>query len=176
MSTLTLQELRKAKFKTIKAFAAACGFSASKASMILQGRHHHVLSVEDIQGYADLLGVSFDACVEAAEASYDEWMMKEYHRHASKYWHLRTRWQREDELYDEVKNWKAKGGRDRIFVAIESIDAFLPFNLPATATKEDVMRAFREKVKVMADGQGGYRGDMDALVQAKEKALRFCKG
>jgi hypothetical protein len=40
-----------------------------------------------------------------------------------------------------------------------------------TTDREAVLTAFRNKVREMADGKGGYNGDMDFLVQVKEKAL-----
>lgn len=43
------------------------------------------------------------------------------------------------------------------------------------ATEEQIRTAFRTKVKQAADGRGGYKGDMDALTRAKEKALSFLK-
>lgn len=46
------------------------------------------------------------------------------------------------------------------------------FGLHFSASRSDVMKAFREKVKGMADGKGGYVGDMDLLVKVKEKALQ----
>lgn len=46
------------------------------------------------------------------------------------------------------------------------------FGLRSYASKNEVMNAFREKVKSMADGKGGYTGDMDLLVKVKEKALQ----
>jgi transcriptional regulator with XRE-family HTH domain len=169
---LTLQDLRKRTFKTIKDFAAACGFSSSKASMLLQGRYHMTLSRDEAQHLSEVLGVTFDACVSAANSSWDEWCVKEKRHGPSKdYWDLRTRWAREDQWEEEVRQWKARGGTDRIIFALESLEALAPFALPPSATKEDVLKAFREKVKSMADGKGGYTGDMDALVQSKEKAL-----
>lgn len=43
--------------------------------------------------------------------------------------------------------------------------------LKSYATRSDIMKAFRNKVHEMADGRGGYTGDMDFLVKVKEKAL-----
>lgn len=44
--------------------------------------------------------------------------------------------------------------------------------LSFSADRAAIVKAFREKVKQAADGKGGYRGDMDLLVKAKEKALQ----
>ncbi len=69
----TLQDLKKQRFATIKAFAEACGFSSSKASTILQGRHAGVMSVDEARHIANALGVSFQEFVDAQSQSYEEW-------------------------------------------------------------------------------------------------------
>jgi len=76
MSAQTLQDLRKSKYKTIKQFAMAYGCSASKASMILQGRHQMVLSKDDVVKLAALFEVPFESCVKACDASYAEFKLK----------------------------------------------------------------------------------------------------
>lgn len=43
--------------------------------------------------------------------------------------------------------------------------------LVPAASQSDITKAFRKKVRAMSDGKGGYTGDMDFLVQVKEKAL-----
>jgi DNA polymerase III alpha subunit (gram-positive type) len=50
--------------------------------------------------------------------------------------------------------------------------ALIHLGLSASASKSDVLSAFRKKVHEMSDGKGGYTGDMDFLVQVKEKALQ----
>lgn len=50
--------------------------------------------------------------------------------------------------------------------------ALIHLGLSMHANKDDVLKAFRNKVKEMADGQGGYTGDMDFLVKVKERALQ----
>ncbi len=50
--------------------------------------------------------------------------------------------------------------------------ALLHLGLSASASKSDVISAFRKKVHEMSDGKGGYTGDMDFLKQVKEKALQ----
>lgn len=72
----TLQDLRKAKFSTIKAFALACGFSTSKASTVLQGRHANAISTDEVRHIAGVLGVSFQEFVAAQSTSYAEWHEK----------------------------------------------------------------------------------------------------
>jgi hypothetical protein len=49
----------------------------------------------------------------------------------------------------------------------------LRFGLPLEATAEQIWHAFRTCVKEASDGKGGYREDMDRLVQTKELALDF---
>jgi hypothetical protein len=50
--------------------------------------------------------------------------------------------------------------------------ALATLGLPSTATPAQIKAAFYAKVKAASDGRGGYTGDMDALTQAKEKALK----
>jgi transcriptional regulator with XRE-family HTH domain len=164
----TLQDLRKAKFKTVKAFAEAYGVHPSTASALLRGKHNMVLTRQDVQRLADLFGVSFEECVKATDESF--WLSYSGDK-SSGYWRLENRWEREKHIEDDVRDWRARGGRDRLLFGLERIGALQAFGLPATATREDVMCAFREKVKAMSDGKGGYTGDMDKLVQAKEQAL-----
>lgn len=51
------------------------------------------------------------------------------------------------------------------------VDALKFLGLSEGATVDEIKSAFRAKVKAAADGHGGYKGDMDVLTQAKEKAL-----
>lgn len=44
--------------------------------------------------------------------------------------------------------------------------------LTISASRQDILKAFRDKVKASSDGKGGYTGDMDLFVKAKEKALQ----
>lgn len=69
----TLQELRKAKYPTIKSFALQCGISPSKASTILQGRHANAISPNEVRHIANVLEVSFQEFVDAQSQSYAEW-------------------------------------------------------------------------------------------------------
>lgn len=69
----TLQDLRKAKFGTVKAFAQACGFSVSKASTVLQGRHISVITPNEVRHIAGVLGASFQEFTDAQAASYSQW-------------------------------------------------------------------------------------------------------
>ena len=51
-------------------------------------------------------------------------------------------------------------------------NALAYLKLPLTATRADVVQAFRSYVKSAATEKGGYDGDMDFLVKVKEKALQ----
>jgi hypothetical protein len=53
-------------------------------------------------------------------------------------------------------------------------DCFSVLGVPSTATVTQIKAAFRAKVKAASDGKGGFHGDMDKLVQAKEQALQAC--
>lgn len=50
-------------------------------------------------------------------------------------------------------------------------DALNYLSLPSTASKEEIMTAFRKLAYSAADGHGGYTRDMDKLVLAKKRAL-----
>lgn len=170
----TLADLQQKKFSTIKAFAEAYGVSPSTASIILKGKHHRTFTRNDIQRLADIFGVSFQECVMAADETFACYHQGNPSLMAA--WKLETRWQKEERFQEDFRQWQAKGGKDRIIFAIEAIGIFEPFGLTSNATEADIKRAFREKVKAMADGNGGYNGDMDKLVQAKEKAIAFVQG
>lgn len=169
----TLQDLRKAKFSTIKSFAIAYGISPGIASSILKGKHHMVLNKEQIQRLADIFEVSFAECVEAADKSF--W---EYHPEMrTAYWNLEARWARQERIYEDTRNWWKRGHNGPVFPYSPLFDdTFEPLGLTPSATENEIKTAFRNKVKALSDGQGGYNGDMDALVQAKEKALAYTRG
>lgn len=57
----------------------------------------------------------------------------------------------------------------------ELAPALKTLGISKAETREQVIKAFRDRVKAHADGQGGYVGDMDQLVQAKEYALQHVK-
>jgi len=69
----TLDDLRRLKFKTIKAFAAAWGVSASTASLTLQGRRSLVMSPDEVRRIAAVLGAHVQATMNALDASAAEW-------------------------------------------------------------------------------------------------------
>jgi len=97
MSTQTLQDLRKQKFKTIKAFSIAYGCSASKAGMILQGRYQSTLSKDEVVQLAALFEVPFETCIAACDASHAEWRANN-NGSMSDSDKLKWRWDREEEL------------------------------------------------------------------------------
>lgn len=77
----------------------------------------------------------------------------------------RTRRQREQSQRDGLNAQKRS-----ILATKASALAF--FGLTISATNQDILKAFRDKVKASSDGQGGYTNDMDLLVKAKAKALQ----
>lgn len=188
----TLQDLRKRKFKTIKAFSEACGYGygPQKASGILRGLYHMTLSKDDVKYIAKILGVSFVECADACDNTFaeskgykgDDW--KRTPRTRKGIW---ARWQWEDDLFRDTKKAAESGDwteyrrkyteqrqqdwRQHTTQQTHTIDCFVILGISSTASSEQIKKAFRGKVKAMSDGKGGYIGDMDKLVQAKEKAI-----
>lgn len=70
----TLAELKKAAGLTNKDVAEALKCSTSKAGTILQGRHIHTYTDEEIETLAGVLGVSFARCWRAMQESYEAYM------------------------------------------------------------------------------------------------------
>lgn len=171
----TLQDLRKRQFATIKAFGEAYGVSAGVASSILNGKHQMALSRADVQRIAALLEVSVAECIQAADASHQAHLSLPGDVNA--WWRLENLWRDRERVEEEVNEWWARGGRGPLFTfePLETLAVFKPLGLTANATEQDVKRAFRDRVKALADGKGGYQGDMDALVQVKEAALRHVR-
>lgn len=167
---ITLQELRKRKFATIKDFAAAYGCSYSTACHLLNGKHHMTLTRQDVQRLADLFGASFDECIEAANNSFKQ----AYPDRDPTMWMLEARWRWQEQIRDQPHEW-ASGKRDHPLRDLLSLDCFNALGLDSNATEQDIKIAFREKVKASADGKGGYAGDMDKLTQAKEQALNYVR-
>jgi len=170
----TLQDLRKSKFPTIKAFASAWGYSTSKASYLLHGKYQWTLSKEEVQKLADVFEVSFDAVVDAANNTYAE----DRDFIVSPHWKLKDRWIQQEKTEEEVRRWKERHNTGRIYTINfpDYYNIFASLGLTSNATETDIRTAFRNKVKALSDGKGGYNGDMDQLVQAKEKALAYVKG
>lgn len=168
---ITLQDLRKRKYTTIKAFAEAYGRSYSMACNLLNGRYHFTLSRQDAQQLADLLGIPLKECIDAANATF----RLNFPEHLQGYWDLETRWTREEHIQEEVHRW-AKGERTRPIIFTPALECFTLLGIATTTSEAEIQRAFRQKVKASADGKGGYTCDMDKLVQAKERALDYVRG
>jgi transcriptional regulator with XRE-family HTH domain len=149
----TLQDLRKRKYKTIKAFAEAYGCSPTKASGILRGLYHMALSKDDVKYLASVLGVSFLACAEACDNTFAA--LKNY----------------------KGDDWKktARTHKGIFFGPLLQQEVFARLGVSANASEAEIMKAFRDKVKLASDGKGGYQGDMDKLVQDKEQALKLVR-
>ena len=184
----TLQDLRKAKYKTTAVFAIAYGCSIGVCNALLKGLHHNTLSRKDIEHLAEVLGVSFDACVAAENASY-----KEYIGTQRPYQSLQEQWEQRDmwasaafkgAKFDDWSEWEALQQKEReefqrrssaFSTPSSQLDSLALLGLSHNATHTQIKEAFRQKVKDASDGQGGYNVDMDKLVQAKEQALAQCK-
>lgn len=172
----TLQDLRKAKFATIKAFAKAYGCSASKASMILQGRYQGVLSRDDVQNLADVFGVALEVCIAACNRTFTEWCGHVWDQQSSNFNYLEERWEREEAWREQGRRWRAGGDViDRLFAPLLAGEALAAFGLSVGATEADVMRAYRSMLRE-AHKNGHFQGDMDDLKQKKDKALAYVKG
>lgn len=186
----TLQTYRQRRYRTIKAFAQAYGCGATKASGILRGLYHETLSKGEVQHLADLLGISFLECADACDDTYAE--LKRYKGDAWKktartHKGIWARWQWEEEMVRSGKQAAQSGDwtefrrkyiphqeskrqtQERPNYAPQTCWAIL--GIPTSATPGEIKTAFRNKVKAASDGHGGFRGDMDKLVQAKEQAL-----
>lgn len=204
MSTPTLQDLRKAKFKTIKLFSLAYGCSTSKASGILHGNYHKTLTKDEVIKLAALFEVPFETCIAACDASYAEWYCGTPQHNDL----LKNRWAWEEEIrqsaeqaaktndwsffrfsrfsfnyQDETgKYWNTTGssqnydsGSTGWHTTITPISScYALLGVSQNATEAQIKQAFREKVRLAHKGNGDYAGDMDKLTRAKEQALRFC--
>jgi len=185
----TLQDYRKRKYKTIKAFSEAYQCSPSKASGILRGLYHMTLSKDEVEHIARVLEISFIACADACDDTYAE--LKKYKGDAWKHtprthkgiW---ERWRYEEEIYRDALHAAKNGDWSEYRKKYEfnyNDDArsqttastretcFTVLGIPTHATPEQIKKAFRDKVRAFSDGKGGYVGDMDKLVTAKEQAL-----
>lgn len=188
----TLQDYRTRHYRTIKVFAQAYGCGATKASGILRGIYHETLSKGEVQHLANVLSISFLECADACDNTYaelkhykgDAWK-KSIHTHRG----IWARWQWEELFIRDGKKAAQDGDwtefrrkyiphqeskrqtEERPNYAPQSCWAIL--GIPTSATPDEIKTAFRLKVKAASDGHGGYRGDMDKLVQAKEQALAF---
>lgn len=179
---MTLQEYRQRKFKTIKAFAEAYGCGASKASGILRGLYHTTLSKDEVKHLAEVLGISFVECADACDNTFAElkhYKGDDWKKTARTHKGIWERWRWVDELLRDTDK-AAKSGdwtEYRKKYAPPFTDerqyyssCFAILGIPPNATVEQIKAAFRSKVKASHE-QGHFTGDMDKLVQAKEKAL-----
>jgi hypothetical protein len=100
-----LQDLCKFKFGTVKAFAAAWGYSTSKASYLLRGTYQYDLSRKEVQELADIFEISFEEIVDAVDNAFAKNQQPEWLNTAN--WKLRKRWKREEEE-NWPKSWRAE--------------------------------------------------------------------
>lgn len=85
---------------------------------------------------------------------------------------------RAHEQQEQARRQQQQRERDTLRVAQRSVlsskyTALAYLGLPLMTTdRQVVMAAFRQKVREMSDGKGGYTGDMDFLVSVKDRALQ----
>lgn len=188
---MNLQDYRKRKYRTIKAFAEAYGCGTQKASGILNGKYHATLSKNEVRHLASILGISFVECADACDSAFAELMHYKgdaWKRTARTHKGIWARWQWEEEIIRDTRKAAQSGDWTEYRRKYVSSDGdtrsqgytsasaaretcFTLLGISSLATASQIKQAFRNKVKAMADGKGGYRGDMDKLVQAKEQAL-----
>lgn len=192
----TLQDLRKRRYKTIKAFAEAYGCGPSKASGILHGLYHMVMSKSMVRHLAEVLGVDFVTCADACDATFAEskhYRKDGWQRTARTHKGIWERWRWEEDLARDTRRAAESGDwteyrrkytqqqqqqQNRQQAAprqTSALDCYSILGIAPGATSAQIKQAFRDKVKAASDGNGGYRGDMHKLVQAKEQALARCK-
>lgn len=192
----TLQNLRKRRYKTIKAFAEAYGCGPSKASGILNGHYHMSLSKDEVKHIASLLGVSFVECADACDNTFAElkgfrgndwkdptprthkgiWERWRWEEEISKMAYAAARdgdWTEYRKKYGTDSQQQKEQPRTRTYTTYET--CFTILGIPPNATPDQIKNAFRAKVKAAHDGKGGFTGDMDKLVQAKEEALKHAR-
>jgi hypothetical protein len=134
----------------------------------LQGNRHFTLTPDEIMTIARCLEVPFEEVVAAANTSY---ALNHCRRLAPPLEEtLEFRWQQESR-HTYAQQQTAPSDQSGVPIHIQR--AFALLNLALDATTEQIRQAFRERVKRAANGKGGYSGDMDELVQAKELALAF---
>lgn len=108
-----------------------------------------------------------------AKAEQEKWEQEQKARRERE---EQERLRRQREQQEQERKQQEQRARDAFKAAQRAVlasrySALIHLGLSFDASEADVMRAFRNKVKEMADGKGGYSGDMDFLVQVKEKAL-----
>lgn len=191
----TLQDYRLRKFRTIKAFAEAYGCGATRASAILNGKHHFVLSKGDVRHLAEVLGIGFVECADACDNTYAQlngYRKDGWKRTAKTYKGIWARWAWEEGILRDVRkadvtnDWEAfrakyipgntsssNNAKSKQAPPITPVNCFALLGIAPTSDVLRIKTAFRNKVKAAADGKGGYVGDMHRLVLAKEQALAY---
>jgi hypothetical protein len=164
----TLECLRCLSRKALWDVAQALQKDVYETMELLRGERQHSLTATEIAALAACLGVPFEQVIAAANTSYAVNRYRRLNPPVDET--LEARWQREATAGDE-------SGQNSLLKQSERLDRFLPafelLGLPLEATVEQILQAFRARVKAASDGKGGYQGDMDKLVQAKELALDF---
>ena len=164
----TLESLRCLSKKTVWDIAQALQKDIYETLALLRGERQHTLTPGEITILAQCLEVSFEQVVVAANTSYAVNFYRRLTLPVEET--VEARWQREAEGRDEREQTSTE---NRHWVSDRFSHAFELLGLPLEATVEQIWQAFRMRVKEASDGKGGYREDMDKLVQAKELALDF---
>jgi len=189
----TLQDLRKVKYRTIKAFAEAYQCSPSKASGILNGKYHLTLSKDEVRHLASILKVDFVTCADACDNTFAElkgYKGDEWKKTARTHKGIWERWRYGDELLRDTEK-AAKSGdwseyRKKYTSSYSSSQekqstrnaSPTPYDLlgvPLNATPDEIRQAFRAKVRAMHPDAGGKGGNADDLTHAKEDALKYAE-
>jgi hypothetical protein len=167
----TLEGLRCLSRKAVWDIAQALQKDVYETLALLRGERQHTLTPAEVTILAQCLEVSFEQVVVAANTSY---AVNCYHRLTPPVEEtLEAHWRREaadgdEREHDAMANQSGISDRFR--------QAFELLGLPMEATVEQIWQAFRARVREASDGKGGYREDMDRVVQAKELALDFRRG
>lgn len=192
---MNLQDLRKRRYKTIKAFAEAYGCGSQKASGILRGLYHMTLSKDEVKHLALVLGVDFVECADACDNTYaafknykgDEW--KHTPRTHKGIW---ERWRWEEALCFMAKQAAASGdwteyrkhylnyGRRQSStagstVSSEIVAAFSALQLSTRATIQEVKHARNRLVRHYHPDTGGSHDAFIKFNNAYEIALQYAK-
>jgi tRNA C32,U32 (ribose-2'-O)-methylase TrmJ len=170
---ITLEALRYMHKKTLWDVAQALHKDAQETLALLQGNRHFTLTPDEVMTLARCLEVPFEEAVAAANMSY---AINHYRLLVPPLEEtLEFRWHQEQQAgQHSYKQQTASFNQPGVPSHIQHAFTLLDLNLDATT--EQIRQAFRERVKRAADGKGGYRTDMDKLVQAKELALAFQQG
>ena len=164
----TLEGLRCLSRKAIWDISQALQKDIYETMALLRGERQHTLTLAEVTILAQCLEVPFEQVVAAANTSY---AINFYRRLTPPTEEtVEARWQREATSRNKRKQTPTA---HQLRVPDRFLHAFELLGLPLEATVEQISQAFRKRVKEASDGKGGYSGDMDRLVQAKELALNF---